>query len=292
MANLLSQARDICRLLEIKPQRSKGQNFLINENIYRDLLKAADLNSTDIILEVGPGLGFLTAKLSSVVKRVVAVELDKKLASYLQMAIDAPDIDNIDIINEDILKFNLPAYFKKTNGFSYPYKIVANLPYNISSIFLRNFLSQAAYRPELMVLMLQQEVAQRIVAQAGEMSILSISVQYYAEAEIVRTVKAGNFWPEPAVDSAVIKIKLKKKFNYLTDKKQEPEDRKFFRLVRIAFSSKRKMLKNNLAVGLKLSSSLIEEQLKKQDLSIQSRAQDLSLSDWQKLFATLKPFMV
>jgi len=213
MPDLLQKTREICRLFEIYPKRSKGQNFLINERIYDDIIKAADLNSDDTVLEVGPGLGFLTAKMAAVAKKVVAVELDDTLAKYLQMAIDSQDVENVNIVNSDILKFNISENLPKK------YKIVANLPYNISSIFLRLIFS-LKNKPEVVVLMLQKEVAQRIAAVPPDMSILAISVQYFAAPRIIKEVKAGNFWPEPKIDSVVIRMDTKQtqplnnNFNY------------------------------------------------------------------------------
>jgi 16S rRNA (adenine1518-N6/adenine1519-N6)-dimethyltransferase len=284
MSDLLAKTREICHIFEIKPAHNKGQNFLINEKIYDDIIKAADLQPDDIVLEVGPGLGFLTAKLAAKVRRVIAVELDEKLAEYLQTGIDSQDIENVSIINENILDFNLEAYFQKEN-LPLKYKIVANLPYNISSIFLRRFLT-SVHRPEALVLMLQKEVVERIAAVPPEMSVLAISVQYFAVPQIIREVKAGNFWPEPKVDSAIIKITIK------------PQDfvakiiKDFFRVVKIGFSSKRKMLKNNLAAGLHLEPKIIEEALQRAGIKPAVRAEELLLEDWQKLFAALPPFMV
>ncbi|MFA6194853.1 MAG: 16S rRNA (adenine(1518)-N(6)/adenine(1519)-N(6))-dimethyltransferase RsmA [Patescibacteria group bacterium] len=284
MSDLLAKTREICHIFEIKPARSKGQNFLINEKIYDDIIKAADLKPDDIVLEVGPGLGFLTAKLAAKVKQVVAVELDNKLAEYLQTGIDSQGIENVAIINENILDFNLEAYFKKLD-LPLKYKIVANLPYNITSIFLRRFLT-SEHKPEALILMLQKEVAERIAAAPPEMSVLALSVQYYAAPKIIREVKAGNFWPEPKVDSAVIRIDLKPQpFDTKADKD-------FFRIVKIGFSSKRKMLKNNLAAGLRVEPKAIEDTLIKAGIKNAARAEDLFLEDWQKLFAALKPFMV
>jgi len=284
--DLLNQIREICRLMEIKPTRSKGQNFLINAKIYDEIVKIAAIQSTDTILEIGPGLGFLTVKLAEKAQKVVAVELDDQLANYLKMAVASNDtssnnISNIEIVNQDILRFNPTDHWSAETK----YKIVANLPYNITSIFLRRFLS-GEFRPESMVLMLQKEVAERIIAKPSDMSILAVSVQYYAEVEIIRVVKAGNFWPEPKVDSAIIKMTIKnKKYTPILDKQ-------FFRIVRVGFSSKRKMLKNNLAAGLKVTTKIIEQILIKQKLNSQVRAEDLSLEDWQKLFAALASFVV
>lgn len=284
MPDLLAKTREICHIFEIKPSHSKGQNFLINEKIYDDIIKAADLKPDDVILEIGPGLGFLTAKLAAKVKQVIAVELDNKLAGYLQTGIDSQGIENVAIVNENILDFNLEAYFKELS-LPLKYKIVANLPYNITSIFLRRFLT-AEHKPESFVLMLQKEVAERIAAAPPEMSVLAISVQYYADPKIIREVKAGNFWPEPKVDSAVIRIDLK---SQAFDAKA---DKDFFRIVKIGFSSKRKMLKNNLAAGLRLEPKALEDTLARAGIKNAARAEDLLLEDWQKLFAALKPFMV
>jgi len=280
MSELLARTREICKMFEIKPARSKGQNFLINEKIYDDIIKAANINKQDIVLEVGPGLGFLTAKLSKVAGRVIAVELDDQLANYLQMAVDAQDLENVEIINQDILKLNLANYIPSGKTF----KVVANLPYNITSIFLRSYLS-ASYKPESMTLMLQKEVAERIVATPPDMSLLAVSVQCYCEPEIIREVKAGNFWPEPEIDSCVIKFNIKPKL-------VSEDDKIFFRLVRSGFSSKRKMLKNNLAAGLKMKSSELEKEIIKLGLDPKIRAEQLSLENWRKLVAAFSSFVV
>ena len=203
MIDLLEQTKELCRLYDIKPARSRGQNFLIEEKVYDNIVAAADLTPEETVLEVGPGLGFLTAKLADRVKKVIAVELDDKLASVLKTGLVAKGIKNVELVNEDILKFSLSGMIKGE------YKVVANLPYNITSIFLRKFL-EMEIKPELMVLMLQKEVAERIAAPAGGMSLLSVSVQFYAEPEIIEKVAKENFWPVPEVDSAIIKLKIKK----------------------------------------------------------------------------------
>lgn len=278
--DLLKQMKEICRIYEINPQRSKGQNFLVTESIYDKIVSSAEIKSTETVVEVGPGLGFLTAKLAKKASKVIAVELDDRLAEVLRIAIDSQGVENVEIVNQDILKFN-----PENIG---PYKIVANIPYNISSILLRNFLS-AKNKPEAMVLMVQKEVAERIVVKAPDMNMLALSVQFFGEAKIIREVKAGNFWPEPKVDSAVIKITTRKT-------KYSPEDEKiFFRLAKIGFAAKRKMLKNNLCGGLKLKGEerkKIEEIFEKINFSSKLRAEDLSLENWEKLFAEMKKIVV
>ena len=277
MDNLLAKTREICQMLEIKPARSKGQNFLINENIYDDIVRAADLKSDDLVLEIGPGLGFLTMKLAKLVKKVVAVELDDQLADYLQTGIKSVDISNVEIINSDILKFNLA----KLNG--QKYKVVANLPYNITSIFLRQFLS-GENKPEALVLMLQKEVAKRICAKPGQMSLLAVSVQFYAEPKIISYVSKNCFWPAPKVDSAIIKITP---FGAAQGKKQISRDL-FFEVVKAGFSQPRKQLVNNLTTlkslnGVKLTKEQTSKWLLKNNLEPSQRAETLAVSDWINL---------
>ena len=303
MSEILKKTREICQLMEIKPARSKGQNFLINEKIYDEIVKVAAIDSDDIVLEVGPGLGFLTAKLGEKAKKVIAVELDDKLAVYLNMAIAAQDVDNIEIVNEDILRFDLASYFKKRGlEINQKYKIVANLPYNISSIFLRTFLS-TQLKPETITLMLQKEVAQRIISTAPDNNLLALSVAFYGKAEIIREVKAGNFWPEPSVDSAIIKIDLfrpedrKSFFNqHGVDLNNEMEvinlEKNFFRFLKISFSAKRKMIKNNIMAGIKIEASEIEKALLEAKINIKARAEDLSLDEFKKIFASIYKFML
>ncbi|MFA5360220.1 MAG: 16S rRNA (adenine(1518)-N(6)/adenine(1519)-N(6))-dimethyltransferase RsmA [Patescibacteria group bacterium] len=269
--NLFEQTKELCRLYDIKPARSKGQNFLISEEIYDQMIVAANLQPNDIILEVGPGLGFLTAKLAKRVSRVIAVELDDKLAEILRTGLMAQGIKNVEVINKDILQFSSLNY-KLQN-----YKVVANLPYNITSIFLRKFL-EMEIKPELMVLMLQKEVAERIAARPGKMSVLGISVQFYANAEMMQIVPAENFWPKPEVDSAIIKIKIRA--DSLLKKEQE---KNFFQLIKFGFSAKRKMLKNNLAAGFKIDQTETEKKIISAGLNSKIRAQELSINDWLKL---------
>ncbi|MEA1962680.1 MAG: 16S rRNA (adenine(1518)-N(6)/adenine(1519)-N(6))-dimethyltransferase RsmA, partial [Patescibacteria group bacterium] len=225
---MFNKTKQICKENNIKPVRSRGQNFLINEDVYDFIVNAAEIKKDDIILEVGPGLGFLTEKLARKVKRVIAVELDDKLANLLKVNLKEKKIDNVEVVNGNILDFRIKNRIKnqesriKDNNQNYDrssldslffilnskYKIVANLPYNITSVFLRKFLS-CENKPKSMVLMLQKEVADRIVAGPGKMSLLAVSVQFYAKAEIIKYVPKIDFWPVPKVDSAVIQLRIK-----------------------------------------------------------------------------------
>lgn len=291
--DLLKKTKDICQAQNIKPARSKGQNFLIREEIYNEIVKAADLNKDDIVLEVGPGLGFLTEKLAKSVKKLITVELDDKLAGLLEKRFAKEMINNVEIVNANILDFSIKYQelsIKKANEYkknipdtlylipNTKYKIVANLPYNITSVFLRKFLT-SDNKPKSMVLMLQKEVAERITAKPGEMSMLAISVQYYAEAKIIGYVPKEDFWPQPEVDSAIIKIDINSKMVLPVEKEKD-----FFRLVKFGFSAKRKMLKNNLSGGLHISTEEVEKKLKLVNIKPTTRAQELGLDDWYKIF--------
>jgi len=279
MNSIAHQTKELCRLYDIKPARSKGQNFLINEGIYQAIIKAADIKPEDTILEVGPGLGFLTAKIAAQAKRVVAVELDDKLATILNLAISSQDVQNVEVINQDILRFNPQDYFDQDESYS----VVANLPYNITSIFLRTFLSTLK-PPNSLVLMLQKEVAERIVRLEPDMTLLSLSLAYYGQAEIIRTVPASDFWPAPAVDSAILRFIYTK--NKPTPASIE-QDKRFFRLARIAFSAKRKMLKNNLLAALDISADKLDNIFAKVGIDQKIRAENLSLENWHSLFAAM-----
>ncbi len=293
LMDLLQETRELCSLYHIKPTRSRGQNFLINETVYEQIVKTADLNKNDTVLEVGPGLGFLTFLLAERVKSVLAVELDQKLATILPTRLQSQGIKNVQVVQANILdfqnsKFNLPTCLAGRQageaGIKGSYKIVANLPYNITSIFLRKFLS-GNFKPTSLTLMLQKEVAQRLVAGPGEMSLLALSVQFFVEAKIIAPVSRNDFWPVPAVDSAIIKLQV-------LNHKFQVDEKKFFRLARIGFSSKRKMLKNNLANGLKITATETQDLLVRAELNPLTRAEDLSLADWVKLLGLAKQFMV
>lgn len=228
-------------------------------------------------MEIGPGLGFLTTKLAQKVKKVIAIELDPKLYNTLKESIKKQNIKNIEIINADILQ-----YFFKLN--LEHYKIVSNLPYNITSIFLRKVF-ELKNKPKSMTLMLQKEVAERISAKPSKLSVLAISVQLYCLPKIIEIIPKNYFWPEPKVNSAIIYFDIKNNnASYFLDKDQE---KKFFRLVKVGFSSKRKMLKNNLASGFRITTKQAEDIIKKAEFNEKVRAQELSIADWEKLLSLI-----
>ena len=284
---MLKETKNLCQLYDFKPSRSKAQNFLINQSVYDRIIKVATVNKKSRVLEVGPGWGFLTLALAQQAQQVLAVELDDRLAEILESRLSMEAVDNVQVINANILDWphllELPTTWLKQ-----PYQVVANLPYNITSVFLRRFL-ELSQRPLSLVLLLQKEVAERLVAKPGEMSLLSVSVQYYSQPELLFLVKAKNFYPAPKVDSAVVKLVTKRDAELPLS---TSDTVLFFRLCRLGFAAKRKMLKNNLAVGLKIEQTVIIEQLIQAGLSAKIRPQNLSVADWLKLFGELRQFMV
>lgn len=260
--------KGLCSLYNIKPDRSQGQIFLMDKNILAKITETADLSKEDIVLEVGAGLGVLTKALAPLVKEVVAVEQDREVFKVLKK--EMAKHKNVELLNSDIFKVD----FTKLKSLSGDFKIVANIPYNITSLFIRNFLSQKP-KPTMMVLLVQKEVAKRIVARPGQMSLLAVAVQYYSQPTIICQVKKGCFWPVPAVDSAILKID--------NIKNNLAEDNDFFKLVKVGFSSKRKQLQNNLVNGYGFSHEKAIDLLEKAGFKSMIRAQELSVEDWQRL---------
>ncbi len=274
---ILNQVKQICRAYDIRPSRSKGQNFLINEKIIEQIVEAASISNDDFILEVGPGLGILTEKLVKCAKQVVSVELDKKLFAVLKAKFAG--VNNLELINDDILNFNPTSYKLPASS----YQLVANIPYNITSHFLKKFLTIDS-RPQTMTLLIQKEVAKRICAQTGAMSLLALSVQLYSQPEIIQMVSRNNFWPTPAVDSAILKLSdirnQKSVDKFFSDHLPE---KFFWQIARIGFAAKRKQLQNNLASGLKISSTQAKKLLNQANFDEKIRAQELAVADWLKL---------
>lgn len=265
--------KDVKNLLKsygIRPSKAFGQNFLVNEKAFEKIIETAELSKKDLVLEIGPGIGNLTLKLAKKTKKVIAIEKDKRMCEILKNIIQSQSIKNIKLINKDILKTNLGIYTLK------PYKLTANLPYYITSPVIRRFL-EMRNPPESMTLMIQKEVAQRICAKPNKMSLLAVSVQFYAKPKIISYISKKSFWPEPKVDSAIIKIvPLKTKFS-----KKFTE--KFFKIVKAGFSHPRKQLINNLSKGLKMEKEKIKEWLLKNNVQPSQRAETLGVDEWQKL---------
>ena len=283
--SLLAQTRALLRRYALQARKRLGQNFLIDEEVLKLIVSAAEISPADVIMEVGPGLGVLTRELVRRAGWVVAIELDDKLASILKQTFVS--FDNITIINEDILNIDPGALLQEQRAKFPPaissplsYKVVANLPYRITSPVLRHFL-EASAKPQIMVLMVQKEVAEAIVAEPGEMSLLSISVQFYGKPEIISYVPAQAFYPAPEVDSAILRVDLYPGPAVAVDEKG------FFNLVRAGFSAPRKQIPNSLALGLGLSKAEVLSLLEKGGIIPRRRAESLSLDEWARLWQVI-----
>lgn len=249
------------------PKKSLGQHWLRDRLVLGHIADCAEIQQDDTVLEIGPGLGTLTSELLSRAKQVVAVEFDPDLARKLPGQFPGK---NLQVINEDILSFDLaqlPA----------GYKVAANVPYYITSKIVQ-LLMTSTNKPSVAVLLVQKEVAERIAAQPGDMSILAVSAQVYAEAYLGDVVPAELFTPPPKVDSQVVVLKTR------SAPLISPEDEKhFFRVVKAGFSAKRKKLRSSLAGGFGISKQEAEIALRGVNISPDSRAEDLSLEQWVEL---------
>ena len=280
---LLARTKAMMRRLDLRARKSLGQHFLVDQEVLEKVASAAGLTPEDIVIEVGPGLGILTKELAKQAGFVIAVELDDRLAAILKQELAA--VKNVTVIKEDILKIDLATFLEeqkvelpvlKEEPFSY--KVVANLPYYITSAVLRHFL-EASHKPRLMVVMIQKEVAEAIVAEPGNMSLLSVSVQFYGKPEIVSYVPAESFYPAPEVDSAILRVKIYSRPIIAVD---DIDD--FFGLVRAGFCAPRKQLANSLAQGLGLPKPEALSLLDRADIIYRRRAETLSVEEWQRLW--------
>lgn len=264
---------------DLRPSKGLGQNFLVDDHALRKIVHAAEISAGDVVLEVGPGLGSLTRYLGAEAQRVIAVELDQKLLPALHETL-AP-FKNVQIIVGDILEQNPVKLLESVEGGAGSeqptYKVVANIPYYITSALIRHLL-EAEIKPSSMVLTVQKEVAQRICEQPPNMSLLALSVQVYGEPKIAAKIPAGAFYPPPKVDSAVVKIVLYPK--PLIDYALLPM---FFRLAKAGFSQKRKTLRNAISAGMAWSKDEAVVVLNTAQIDPQRRAQTLSLQEWEKL---------
>jgi 16S rRNA (adenine1518-N6/adenine1519-N6)-dimethyltransferase len=274
--SLIERTTALLRRSGIRIKKNLGQHFLIDEEILELILSTAELTGRDIIVEIGPGLGVLTEELCRRAGRVIAVEIDDRLAIKLNRRLSR--YHNLTVINGDILKIPLPELFTEAGIVSSGFKVVANLPYYITSPVLRHFL-ESDLKPEMMVVMVQKEVAEEIAARPGKMSLLSLGIQLYGQAEIIKRVPAECFYPEPAVDSALLKIVPHKILPVdITD------TGKFFSFVKAGFSTARKQLVNSLSNGLGISKSDVQELLDHAGITARRRAETLSLEEWAHLW--------
>lgn len=251
----------------VGPKKSLGQHWLKDRSVLAGIAEAADIRPGDTVLEIGPGLGTLTSELLRRADKVIAVELDEALAAKLPGQFPGTSLE---VIQQDILSFDLSALPKN-------YVVVANVPYYITSKIIQLLLN-AENKPRTTVLLIQKEVAERLAAEPGDMSILAISAQVFAEVMLGDVVPAEYFTPPPKVDSQVV-ILHSRPLPLVA-----PEDEKaFFRIVKAGFSAKRKKLRSSLSGGLGISKKEAEERLREAGINPDGRAESLGIDDWIRL---------
>ena len=277
--SLLNQTKALLRRYDVRAKKGLGQNFLVDGEVLETIVAAAALTPQDTVIEVGPGLGILTKELARRAGWVIAIELDERLADILEKTLP---YDNVVILNQDVLGADPAALLKKSAPLFPPalrsYKVVANLPYYITSPVLRHFL-EATVKPELMVVMVQKEVAETITAPAGKKSLLSVAVQFYGRPEIVAAVPAAAFFPPPEVDSAVVRIDV-----YRRPPVDVDDTEGFFKLVKAGFSAARKQVANSLSHRLGLPKEEVLAMLVKAGIDPQRRAETFTLEEWASLW--------
>jgi len=260
----------ILKRYNLKPDKRLGQNFLLDQVALERIADGADIQAEDSILEIGAGIGSLTRYLCINADRVYAVELDANLIPALQEVLS--DFDNVEIIQADILTLEPKELIEQPC-----YKVVANIPYYITSKLIRHLL-ESGTPPDRIVLTVQKEVAMRICAQPGKMSLLSLAVQVYGNPQIFGKIPAGAFYPVPKVDSAIVRVDL-----YQQPVIQRSHLDTFFRLAKAGFQQKRKALRNSLGAGLHMTGVQAAELIKTADIDPLRRPETLSLDEWDKL---------
>lgn len=277
MSTKLEQLKELLKKDNLWAKKSLGQNFLIDEIALNSIIEAADLQPNDQIIEVGPGTGFLTEKLIEKAKQVTAVEYDEDMVHVLNGRFQK--VKNLEIIHSDILKFNIENW---TLGIgNCHYKVVANIPYYITSPLIKLFL-QAKKRPSTMVLLVQKEVAEKICGITGK-SLITIETQLFGDPEIIMEVPSKSFHPAPKVDSAILKIKV-----HDQPLVAENELKDFLRIVKFGYSQKRKKLCNTLSAGLRIKPAVIKSILEDMGINTDIRAEKLDISDWKDLLKLLQ----
>jgi 16S rRNA (adenine1518-N6/adenine1519-N6)-dimethyltransferase len=265
----------LLRMHGLSPKKSLGQNFLIDPHALEHIVESAEIPADSTVLEVGPGLGSLTRYLAVAARRVVAVELDANLIPVLEDVLY--DFPNVEIVHGDILELD-PAELMDQSG----YRVVANIPYYITSNLIRHLL-EARLKPQKLVLTVQREVAERITANPGDMSLLALSVQVYGQAKIVKRIPAGAFYPPPKIDSSAVAVDL------FSQPLIPMEDISlFFRLAKAGFGQKRKTLRNSISAGMHISGPQAAALLETAGIDPQRRAETLSLDEWKTLTASYK----
>lgn len=258
-------------LIVMKQKKHLGQHWLTDDDCLQAMVDTAGVQAGDVVLEAGPGPGALTKLLVKAAKEVVAVEFDYDLAVRLSSAVQS---QNLSVRNEDILDFDF-------SSMSADYKVVANIPYYLTSALLRKLL-EAQNKPQSVTLLIQKEVAERVAAKPGKMSILAVSAQLYADVRLGRIVGAELFDPPPQVDSQIIHLDL------LSTTRLDVDTTEFFRIVKAGFGEKRKKLVNSLSGGLGLEKEIIKKYIADVGIDENARAQQLSLQDWYNIYNVIK----
>lgn len=273
--------KEILERYGFKFSKSLGQNFLIDGNIVRKIVDEGDITSEDYIIEIGPGMGTLTEELALRAKKVVAIEIDDTLLPILDETLGK--YDNVEIIHGDVLKIDIEKLIEeKLSGG--PVKVVANLPYYVTTPIIAKLIEDNLNLQSIIV-MVQKEVAERMEAGPGgkEYGSLSVFVNFYSKPEIVVKVPKTVFMPQPKIDSAVIKLEIKKEL-------PDVDKDKFFKIVKAAFSKRRKTILNSLSTyGFNIEKETIKEALEKLNINVDTRAENLSVEDFIKISKTLPP---
>ncbi len=254
----------------LRADKALGQNFLQDDSALAKITDAAEISAEDAVLEIGPGLGSLTRYLAASARQVTAVELDPDLLNPLGAVLQP--YPNVRVVQGDILELNISELIDQPD-----YIVAANIPYNITSAIIRHLL-EGDIKPRRMVLTIQKEVAERICAKPGDLSLLALSVQVYGKPSIAAKIPAGAFHPIPNVDSAILRIDIYKES--LIPQALLPT---FFKLIRAGFSQKRKTLRNSLSAGLNISPHETESILTSADIDFMRRAETLSIEEWKRL---------
>jgi len=272
----IDQLKQLLRQYNLRPNKTLGQNFLLDDFVLQDIVDASGVKSDEAALEIGPGIATLSERLLQRAKFVLAVEKDPKFLPVLKAV--KRNYKNFRFEIADILSFDFQAALR-----DFPtYRVVANIPYYITGKIIQLFL-QSDHKPQSITLLVQKEVAQNIVAQPGQLNLLAISVQLYGEPKLIQAVPARAFFPAPKVDSAIVHIDLSRGPQYKVE-----DEKKLFRLLRACFAGKRKQLHNTLVNNLRLEKSTVNALLEQVQINPQARPQQLTIEQWLNLADQLK----
>jgi len=267
--------RSLIRRFGLRPDKGLGQNFLLDQGVLRKIMAISELQGDEMVVEIGAGLGSLTYHLSQAARSVITIEFDERLIPALESVLVA--YENVRLVVGDILQLNLDEL---VGGL--PYQIIANIPYNITSLLIRRLL-ESSNPPSRIILTIQKEVAQRIVAPPGELSLLALSVQVYGEPNIKGHIPAQAFYPQPKVDSSILRIDL-----YESPVVPQALLSTFFQLAKVGFNQRRKQLRNSIAGGLGVTKDVASEWLLAAEIDPRQRPQELGVDAWAKLAEIVK----